>query len=69
MLTRYKTVLLCTRQQMYCQHDEAPPYFITNVTRYLHETFLGRQMGRDDTLNLPQRSADLRPLDYYYRAA
>lgn len=39
-----------TRNDMYYQHDGAPPHSVLPVTQYLNETFPGRRNDRDDPI-------------------
>jgi hypothetical protein len=54
---------LATRSAMYFQHDGAPPHYTRHVTQYLNDTLPNRWIGRGSTINWPQWSPDLIPLD------
>jgi hypothetical protein len=60
-----ENVPLLTRQQMYYQHDGAPPHFSQVVSQYLDHKFPNRWIGRGGTQNWPPRSRDLDPFDYH----
>ena len=54
-----------TRQNMWYQHDGAPPHWSTNVREYLNQTFGNHWIGRFGPENWPPRSPDLTVLDYF----
>ena len=56
---------LMVRNQMYFQHDGAPPHYSRLVREYLHASFPNRWLGRLGPVAWPPRSPDLTPLDYY----
>ena len=60
-----ENVPLQTPQQMYYQHDGAPPHFSQVLTQYLDHKFPNRWIGHGGTRNWPPRSLDLNPLDYH----
>ena len=56
---------LMIRNQMYFQHDVAPPHYTRHVRDYLNESFPNRWLGHGGPVTWPTRSPDLTPLDYY----
>ena len=50
---------------MYFQHDGAPSHYTRLVMQHLNDTFPNRSTGFGSTINLPQRSPDLTPSDFY----
>jgi hypothetical protein len=52
------------RQNMFT-HDWAPPHFLCTVKRHLNETFDEKWIKRGGPFNLPARSPDLNPLDFF----
>lgn len=52
-------------QQMWFQHDGAPPHFAQIVRTYLNEVFPNRWIGRRGPIEWPARSPDLTPLDFF----
>ena len=54
-----------TQQQMYYQHDGAPPYFSEVVRQYLNHKFPNYWIGHGVAQNWPPQSLDLNPLDYH----
>ena len=53
------------RQNMWFQHDAAPPHFTLGAREFLNETFDRRVIGRGCPVPWPARSPDLTPLDFY----
>ena len=52
--------------KVYFQQDGAPPHFHVNVRNFLDRTFNQRWIGRRGcATNVPPRSPDLTPLDFY----
>ena len=60
-----ENVSLQTRQQMYYQHDGAPPHFIQVIRQYLNHKFPNQWIDHGHAQNWPPWSPDLNPLDYY----
>jgi len=60
-----ENVPLQTQQQIYYQHDRAPPHFSRVVRQYLNQKFPNRWIGHGGAQNWPPRSPDLNPLDYH----
>jgi len=58
-------ILLMIRNQMYFQHDGAPPHYTRHVTEYLNESFLNCWLGHGGPVAWPPWSPDLTHLDYY----
>ena len=58
-------VPLNIRQQMWYQHDGAPPHFDVNVRRHLDNAFPDHWIGRGGPVGWPARSPDLNPLDFF----
>jgi len=56
---------LMIRNQMYFQHDGAPPHYTRCVREYLNESLPDRWLGRGGPVAWPPRSPDLTHLDYY----
>lgn len=56
---------LDTRQQMWYQHDGAPPHFRQDVRNFLNNSFPERWIGRRGPIHWPARSPDLTPLDFF----
>jgi len=54
---------LQTQQQMYYQHDGAPPHFSQVVRQYLNHKFPNQWIGHGGAQNWPPWSPDLNPLD------
>ncbi|GBN59304.1 hypothetical protein AVEN_178896-1 [Araneus ventricosus] len=52
-------------QNVWFQHDDAPPNKISNVEQYLMETFQNQVIGYDGFVEWPPRSPDLTPLDFF----
>jgi len=65
--TLLDNVPLQTQQQMYYQHDGAPPHFSQVVRQYLNHKFPNQWIGRGGAQNWPSRSPDVNPLDYHMR--
>lgn len=59
-----ENVPLRLRQNLYFQHDGAPPHFSRAVSAYLNHQFPGHWIGRGGPHPWPPRSPDLSPLDY-----
>lgn len=53
------------RQELWFQHDGAPPHFARQARTTLNEIFGNRWIGRDGPVNWPARSPDLTPLDFF----
>jgi len=53
------------RQQMYYQHDTAPPHFSQVIRQYLNHKFPNQWIDHGHAQNWPPWSPDLNPLDYY----
>lgn len=51
--------------EIYFQHDGAPPHYGVNVRQYLNEIFPDRWIGRRGPIEWPPRSPDLTPLDFF----
>ena len=49
----------------YFRQDGAPPHYGTIVRQWLDGQFPGHQIGRHGSVELPPRSPDLTPLDFY----
>jgi len=58
-------VPLNVRQEMWFQHDGAPPHFSLDVRRHLNRRFGQRWIGRGGPTAWPPRSPDLTPLDFF----
>jgi len=58
-------VPLLTRQQLWYQHDGAPPHFSLAVRQHLDALYPQRWIGRAGRVHWPARSPDLTPLDFY----
>jgi hypothetical protein len=54
-----------TRQQMYYQHDGAPPHFSRVIRQYLNDKFSNQWIGCGGAQNWPPQSTDLNPLVYH----
>ena len=54
---------------LWFQHDGAPPHFATCVRDFLDQTFPGRWLGRRGCVDWPPRSPDLTPLDFFFWGA
>ena len=52
-------------ESFYLQQDGAPPHYHRDVRMYLDETLRGQWIGRRGAVELPPRSSDLTPLDFY----
>jgi len=63
--TILENVPLQTRQQMYYQHDGAPPNFSQVIRQYLNHKFPNRWFSCGSTQNWPPLSLDLNSLDYH----
>jgi len=63
--TLLENVPLQTRQQMYYQHDGAPPHFSQVIRQYLNHEFPNRRIGHGGAQNLAPWSPVLKPLDYH----
>ena len=53
--------LLIVRNQMYIQHDGAPPHYTRHVRDYLNESIPNRCLGRGGPVAWSPRSPDLTP--------
>lgn len=53
-------------QNMWYQHDGAPPHRGREVIAWLHEHFPNKWIGNGGPVAWPPRSPDLNPLDYYF---
>jgi transposase len=53
-------------EDIWFQHDGAPPHFGLQVRELLDETFEDKWIGRRGTIEWPPRSPDLSPLDYFF---
>jgi len=58
-----ENVPLQTKQQIYYQHDGAPPHFSQVDMHYRNHKFPNRLIGRSDAQNWPLHSQDINPLD------
>ena len=58
-------VPLPVRQNMWFQHDGAPPHFMRAVRGHLDRRFEQTRIGRGGPISWPARSPDLTPLDYF----
>ena len=56
---------LHVRQNMWFQHDGAPPHFSLAVRDHLDQRFGQQWIGRGGPIAWPPRSPDLTPLDNY----
>lgn len=56
---------LLTRQQMFYQHDGAPPHYHINVRNYLNRAYENKWIGRGAVVPWPPRSPDITPLDFF----
>jgi len=56
---------LMVRNQMYFQHDGAPPHYTRHVREYLNESFPNRCLGCGGPVAWARRLPDITPLDYY----
>jgi hypothetical protein len=52
-------------QHMLFTHDGAPPHFLRAVRLHLNKTFGEQWIGRGGAVNLPTRTRDLNPLDFW----
>jgi hypothetical protein len=52
-------------ESFYLQQDGVPPHYHRDVRMYLDETLPGRWIGRRGAVEIPPRSPDLTPLDFY----
>lgn len=59
-------VPLHVRQELWFQHDGAPPHFTRDVRGHLNRRFGQRWIGRGGPIAWPPRSPDLTPLDYFF---
>lgn len=60
-----ENVFLEQRQQMYFQHDGAPPHISLRACRVLNERYRNRWIGRGGPMHWPARSPDLTPMDFF----
>ena len=60
-----QNIPLNLRNNMWFQHDGAPPHFGVNVRQYLDQRFPQRWIGRGGPVAWPARSPDLNPLDFF----
>jgi hypothetical protein len=58
-------VPMAIRQDMWFQHDGAPPHFAGEVRDHLDEVYDNRWIGRGGPVAWPPRSPDLTPIDFY----
>ncbi|GBN34149.1 hypothetical protein AVEN_79350-1 [Araneus ventricosus] len=52
-------------QNLWFQHDGAPPHKISNVKQYLMKTFQNQIIGYGGFVEWPPRSPDLTPLAFF----
>ena len=50
---------------LYFQHDGAPPHYAVAVRNYVDESFHGKVIGRRGSIEMPPRSPDLTPMDFF----
>lgn len=62
---RRAAVPLNVRQDMWFQHDGAPPHNALRVRNLLDRRYPGRWIGRGGPVAWPPRSPDLNPLDFF----
>lgn len=65
MVDLFDDIPVDQRQQMWFQHDGAPPHYSIAVREHLHEAFPLRWIGRGGPVSWPARSPDLNPLDFF----
>lgn len=53
------------RENLWFQHDGAPPHYHINVREYLNQWKINKWIGRGGPIAWPPRSPDLTPLDYF----
>ncbi|KAG8241187.1 hypothetical protein J6590_100311 [Homalodisca vitripennis] len=53
-------------QELYFQHDGAPPHYATAVRDYLNERFQRKFIVRRADIYMPPRSPDITPMDFSY---
>lgn len=53
------------QQEIWFQHDGAPPHYGRNVREYLDNVFPNKWIGRRGAIEWPARSPDLTPLDFF----
>lgn len=58
-------VPLNIRQNMWLQHDGAPPHYAAAVRNFLNENFNGRWIGRGGPVAWPPKSPDITPMDFF----
>ena len=51
--------------EFYFQQDGAPPHYHRDVRAYLDENLPNRWIGRRSSIEFPQSSPDLTPLDFF----
>jgi len=54
------------RNNMWYQHDGAPPHNLLAVQDHLHQNFPGRWIGTGGPLPWPARSPDFNPKDFFF---
>lgn len=51
---------------IYFQHDGAPPHYAIRVREYVERVFGGKTIGRGMAIEMPPRSPDLTPMDFFF---
>lgn len=60
-----REISLNGHNQLWFQHDGAPPHYALRVRNYMDSEFPGRWIGRGGPKDWPPRSPDLSPLDFF----